>query len=328
MLPKPAAALFALALSAGAHAAVPRDTPQSAAAPAERAVSFVTLGTNSGPIPNPARAEPANLLRVGDQNILIDVGDGAAWQLAKAGVPLNAVRAIVISHLHFDHTGGLFALISQRYQMLEPSTLTIYGPPGTKALVETLVAAIAASSRGGNNMRAFMPGDPGSNLEVVELADGAQFAIGAVAVTAVRNTHFVATRGGDADDALSFAYRFVAGGKAIVYTGDTGPSEAVTRLAQGADLLVSEIMDPDIALAKVFAARPEAPAPLRQMIGEHFRREHMSPTEVGLMAKRAGVKRLVLTHDALPDEAIDGARAQIAAHYDGPVVFANDLDSF
>ncbi|MDG2535173.1 MBL fold metallo-hydrolase [Sphingomonas sp. HITSZ_GF] len=295
---------------------------------AAQEASFVTLGTNSGPIPNPKRAEPANLLRFGDQDILIDAGDGAAWQLAKAGVPLKNLHAILISHLHFDHTGGLFALISQRYQMLEPSPFTVYGPPGTKALVDGIVATITASSKGGNNMRAFMPGAAGGNVTVVELADGASFDLGAVKVRAVRNTHFVATPGGDTPDALSFAYRFDMGGKAIVYTGDTGASDAVTALAKGADLLVSEIMDPDIALAKVFAGTPNAPQQIKDMIAEHFRREHVSPLEAGLMASRAGVKQLVLTHNALPDDAIEGARASIAKNYKGPVTFAQDLDKF
>ncbi|WP_109808980.1 MBL fold metallo-hydrolase [Sphingosinithalassobacter portus] len=320
MRTKLAVALLPLMLGAETASAPP-------AAPAQD-VRFVTLGTNSGPIPNPERAEPANLLKVGDRNILIDAGDGAAWQLAKAGVHLPEIHTIFISHLHFDHTGGLFALISQRYQMLEPSPLAIYGPPGTKALVDDLVAAIMASSMGGNNMRAFMPGDPAANLHVTELTDGAEVALGDVKVKAVRNTHYVATPGGDAPDALSFAYRFDTPHRSVVFTGDTGPSEAVEQLAKGADLLVAEVMDPDISLVSIFADNPDTPMMIRDMIADHFRREHLSPQEVGEMARRAGVKQLVLTHDAIPDDDIPAARETIAKYYAGPFAFANDLDSF
>jgi ribonuclease BN (tRNA processing enzyme) len=303
--------------------------PPAAAKPAAApANAFVTLGTNSGPIPNPKRAEPSNLLRAGEQNILIDVGDGVAWQAAKAGVSLRDVHDILISHLHFDHTGGLFAVISQRFQMIESTPLTIHGPPGTKALVDSLVAAVAGSAQGGNNMRGFVPGGPGDNIQVVELADGARFALGDVKVTAVRNSHFSATKGGDAPDALSFAFRFDLPGRSIVYTGDTGASAAVEALAKGADVLVCEIMDPDIAFKQVFARTPDAPAPIKAMIAEHFHKEHVSPEEAGLMASRAGVKRLVLTHIALPDEAIAGAHAAIARNYKGPIAFAADLDRF
>lgn len=296
--------------------------------PAEQSVTFTTLGTNSGPIPNPRRAEPSNLLRVGSQHILVDAGDGAAWQLSKAGSSLRDVRAILISHLHFDHTGGLFAVLSQRYQMIEPSGLAIYGPPGTEALVQALITAINHSVEGASNMRGFARGTPGENIRVIELGDGTQFALGDVKVTAVRNTHFVASKGGDDPRSLSLSFRFDAPGRSIVYTGDTGPSPAVEELARGADLLFCEIMDPELALKRVGLRQPDASPQVKEMISAHFHREHMSPSEAGLLASRAGVKQLILTHNALPDDAITGAGKIIASHYQGPFEFAEDLDRF
>jgi ribonuclease BN (tRNA processing enzyme) len=62
-------------------------------------------------------------------------------------------------------------------------------------------------------------------------------------VTAVENTHFQFKEGSPAYGKFkSYAYRFRAGEKSIVFTGDTGPSEAVTNLAKGADILVSEAL--------------------------------------------------------------------------------------
>jgi ribonuclease BN (tRNA processing enzyme) len=80
------------------------------AAPSERD-TFITLGTHGGPLPNAKRSEPANALVVDRAVYLVDAGDGAADQLAKAGLSLQALRAVFISHLHFDHTGGLFAVL-------------------------------------------------------------------------------------------------------------------------------------------------------------------------------------------------------------------------
>lgn len=291
-------------------------------------VTFVTLGTNSGPIPNPRRAEPANLLRADGRSILIDSGDGAAGQLGKAGTDLGEIDTILISHLHFDHTGGLFAVLGQRFQTLNSSPVTIYGPIGTKAVVDGLVSAMTASARGAMNMRARMAGGPGDNVRVVELSDGAAFSIGAIKVTAAVNSHFSATPGSEETKRASLSYRFDTADRSIVYTGDTGPSENVERLAKGADLLVSEIMDPDEAIARRKAEKPGTPDAVWQMVSEHFHREHLSPTEVGLMASRAGVKSLVLTHNALPFELLPQARKQIAVHYKGAIRFANDLDKF
>src|SRR5690606_21667302 len=110
--------------------------------------------------PQERRAQPANLLVEGDQGILIDVGDGAAQQLGKIGVPLENVQTLFISHLHFDHTGGLFALLARRFQTLVPGKLTIYGPPGTQATVDGLIAAMAPAVTAQSNIRARAPAPP------------------------------------------------------------------------------------------------------------------------------------------------------------------------
>ena len=67
---------------------------------------FVTLGTMGGPLPHAARSQPANVL-VSDGNVyVIDAGDGAAGQLAQAGIALGDVDGIFLSHLHGDHLEG------------------------------------------------------------------------------------------------------------------------------------------------------------------------------------------------------------------------------
>lgn len=126
----------------------------------------------------------------------------------------------------------------------------------------------------------------------------------------------------------TLAFRFDTPGKSIVFTGDTGPSPAVEKLAENVDLLFSEIMDPDAALAELKAARPDMPAPALAAIEAHFRAQHLSPIEVGLMAKRAGAKTLVLVHNAVADDALAAARARIGENFSGTVIFARDLDRF
>lgn len=302
-------------------------TPAVAQTPSGSA--FYTLGTGSGPRPKIKRAQPANLLMVGDQGILIDVGDGAAEQLGKIDVPMEKVPTVFISHLHFDHTGGLFALISRRFQVLVPGVLTIYGPPGTKATVDGLIAAMNPAVTAQSNIRARAPVPPADTVKVIEIGDGWTGKVGNVTVTAASNSHYILQPDGPGSSKHdTYAFRFDVPGRSIVYTGDTGPSAAIEKLAKGADVLFSEIMDPDEGLADLKAARPDIPPMALKAIEAHFRNQHLAPVDAGLMASRAGVKALVLTHNAVSDAGLAKAKAEIAANYKGPITFANDLDKF
>lgn len=298
-----------------------------AAGPARTGTVFTTLGTGAGPTLQARRAQPANLLQAGDETILIDCGDGATSQLGKAGVPLVQVRTLFISHLHFDHIGGLFGLLSRRFQLLTPGTLTIYGPAGTKAVVDGMIGAMTPALAAWSGMRSQAGGGPGAGIGVVELHDGWTGRIGQVRVTAASNTHYATMAAGPAKGE-TYALRFDAPDRSIVYTGDTGPSPAVERLAENADDMVAEVMDAERMIADMRRSRPDVPAAVLAAVAAHHRQEHLSPEQAGLMAAHAKVKRLILTHDALPDSALDDARRAIARDFSGPVTFADDLQRF
>ncbi|WP_395336367.1 MBL fold metallo-hydrolase [Novosphingobium sp. BL-8H] len=299
------------------------------AAMAQEPVRWTTLGTNAGPIPNAQRSEPANLLRIGKHLVLVDVGDGAVEQLGKAKIPFEQVDTLFISHNHFDHVGGLFALLGRRYQVVAPNVLTIYGPPGTRAIVDGLVAAVTSAAEAGSVVRAPGRRAPADSVKVIEIADGQTVALDGGRVTAVANTHYATLSAGTSGTPpQSLSLRFDLPGRAIVYTGDTGPSAKVEQLAVGADLLVSEIIDPDAALARIHNARPDIDAATLKLVDAHYRAEHLTPEAVGELAGRAKVKALVITHNPIDAAGLDAARGKIAAAYHGPITFASDLDSF
>jgi len=310
-----------LALSACAALGTP-----ALAAPAPATLSFTTLGTNSGPIPRKDRSEPANLIRYGDQLILADVGDGAAEQLAKAGVGIDQVQTVLISHLHFDHTGGLFAFLALRYQTSGPNPVTIYGPPGTAETVKRLYAAMEHGGHAIQTMR--MSGGPDAGVKVVEIQDGATFNAGDVKITATENSHYVTLKPGADPRPVSLSLRFDAPGRSILYTGDTGPSPKVEQACKGVDLLVSEMMDPGLAIARIKVTRPGGPPAIYDLVEDHFRREHLSPTEVGKLATACGAKTVAVTHNSLERDGLDGARKGIAAQFKGKVLLAEDLQAF
>jgi ribonuclease BN (tRNA processing enzyme) len=160
---------------------------------------FITLGTHGGPVSDRNRSQPANALLVGQAVYLVDTGDGAVQQLARAGLSLAAVRGVFISHIHIDHTGGLFAVLGLRHQMGSTGKLTVYGPPGIKAMVEGLLAAIVPEAQSGYGV----PGEdyvpPQNTVEVVEVRDGAQIKLQDLSVRVAENSHYSFAKGSDMD---------------------------------------------------------------------------------------------------------------------------------
>ena len=319
-------AMTALALSAVAISSFP-----ALAATSCPALRWTTLGTAGGPVPTAERSEPANLLTIGERRILVDTGDGTVDQLARIGLDLGAVDTVFISHNHLDHTGGLAAVIGLRWMNQFAGVLTVYGPVGTRAVVEGIVASMATPGSIGFGL-GTPPPRPADSVRVIELADGQSLDLGAGAgVKVAANSHFDHDGKPDPDNA-SLSYRFVLGTRSITYTGDTGPSAAVTALAKGSDMFVSEVIALDALLGEIRARRKDASPEMLAGMERHLSTHHLRPEAVGEIAAQAGVGRVVLTHFAVPPGPLPqfepAIRAGIAARYHGAVDLARDLQSF
>ena len=300
-------------------------------AAADHTTRLILLGTAAGPIPRALRSQPANVLIVDGRPYLIDAGDGVARQLVMAGFEPADVRHIFITHHHIDHNADLGALISfdwiEDYQRNAASAppVQIYGPPSTTFLVQAALDYLSVSER------IFSAGMPifaaKSRFQAHDIDhDGVVYTDDRVRVTAAENTHFhqpssSPTYGKD----RSYSYRFDTPGRSVVFTGDTGPSEAVTKLAEGADVLVTEIEDIE-TMMKITTGKltkPQADA-----FREHLEQEHLTPEAVGKMAAAAHVKSVVLTHFTPDEDAPTDASSftkGIRKYYNGPVMAGRDL---
>jgi ribonuclease BN (tRNA processing enzyme) len=294
---------------------------------------FITLGTAGGPNAEVTRSQPANALVIGNDVYLVDAGDGAIGQSTKAGFRTERLKGLFISHLHFDHTGGVLALLGLRLQLNPQQALEIYGPPGTRDFIEGLVAGMAPAMEAAYGL-------PGQTWPVqhtiTELTHGAEVQLAGATVRVAENTHYIIEGADesdlpDADGYVSLSYRFDLAERSIVYTGDTGPSKAVEELATGADILVSEMMDVPLVLEDIKRINPNMPPQLLAGVAAHLNPHHLTPQQVGELATAAGVKELVITH-FVPSvtSPIDERkyRNMIREHFDGEIIFASDLDRF
>lgn len=293
---------------------------------------LITLGTRSGPTPMIGRAQSSNLLVVNGAQYLIDAGDGVTRRLIRLGTNFRTIEDVFITHPHSDHTGGLGALMGLIYDMTRTKPVNIYGPPGTAASVQGLLQFLTVSSE--------IRISDGTNATVVsKLFSGHDTGVGTifqdanVRVTAVENTHFHFPPGSPGYGKYkSYSYRFDTPDRSVVFTGDTGPSDAVTQLAKGADMLVSEATNPidEFKEGLIKSGRWPAMTPEEQagMIRHHIE-EHLLPEEIGKMAAGAGVKTVVLTHlQPSPNNDYGRYVELVKKSFSGQILVAKDLMEF
>lgn len=301
------------------------------AQPAAAQVRLIMLGTRAGEFPAPYRAQTSYALVVGQDIYLIDAGDGALRRLAEAGLTIRNIAGIFITHLHDDHTSGLPALLSVEWQFHREKRVEIYGPPQTEGLVNAALAfdKFNADTRIKDGTMTKPIGDLFAGYDV---APGTMFFHDAnISVSAVENSHYGNFHDADPGATKSYSYRVTTPAGVIVFTGDTGPSDAVTALAKGADVLVSEITELDkiIALRKADGSWATWTPSQRDSLVAHVKDEHSAPGVVAHVAGSGAVGAVILSHlppDLDPKDDYRWAAAAVKqAGYAGPVFVSQDL---
>lgn len=272
--------------------------------------AVVMLGTGT-PNADPDRSGPAVSIVRDGRAYLVDAGPGIVRRAAsavRAGITaLDApnLKVLFITHLHSDHTVGLPDLILSAWTLERTVPLEVFGPPGTRAMVDHLLAAYQADIR--NRVDGLEPANEiGYTVNVHEIAPGVVFDDGNVKVTAFAVPH--------GDWEVSFGYRFDSADRSIVVSGDTRASDAIVKACDGCDLLLHEVYSADR-----FKTRPVE-------WQRYHARAHTSTDELALLATRARPRQLVLYHQLYWGTDDAGLLAELRrAGYTAPALSARDL---
>ena len=275
---------------------------------------LILLGTKGGPrVSASGRRNAATLLLINGVPYLVDCGYGTTLQLLAAGVPLDTLRYILITHHHSDHTLDFGAIVYNAWATGLPIALDAFGPPGLVAMTDAFFRYMQVDI----DTRIADEGRPDPRKLVVahEIAGpGVVLRNDDVIVRALTVRHPPLKH--------AYALRFDANDRSVVVSGDTAPSSELADFAKGADVLVHEVM----YLPRLEGLIRRAPNATR--LRAHLLATHTVPEDIGRLATRAGVSTVVLSHlvpgddPSITDEQwSEGVRK----HYKGRIVVGKDL---
>src|SRR3954470_7286500 len=273
-------------LAAGAAAIAAALWPRSAPAQSAR-TRVILLGTGGGPRPRKESSASAQVILVNDTPYIVDCGNGVARQLAFAGVPLDKLRHVFLTHHHSDHNADYGNLILLGWTAGLRTRVDAWGPPPLQHMTDLFfqMNATDIDARTANEGR--VPLAP--LVHAHELREGG-------VVMQDDHVKVTATLAEHPPMVPSFAFRFDAADRSVVVSGDTARSDGVIKLAQGVDVLIHSAFYPP-AVDRLLARVANATA-LRQsiLLGQ------TSAEDAGRVAQAAGVKTLVLSHLIPPDD--------------------------
>jgi len=250
---------------------------------------FAFLGT-SGAVASAERDNTSLVVEADGVAILLDCGGSAVQRLRRLGLDPLTLTHVVVTHLHVDHAYGLPSVVRQSGLLGRRAPLTVVCRPEHVEPLRTVLTVFRLWDR--SDLFPIV-------LAGIALAPGAQAASGALTVTTTPNDH---------GPMPNFAVRVQGAGRALVYSSDTRPCDAVATLAHGADVLIHEA---------TFAERDRTP---------HRSETHASAADAGRVAAQAGVRRLILTHVGADYHDDPAALVREAAqHFAGAIEVAEEL---
>jgi ribonuclease BN (tRNA processing enzyme) len=273
---------------------------------------LVFLGTKGGPRVDVGPSNPANLLVVNDTPFVIDCGMGVSRQLVNAGVPLEQIRYIFITHHHSDHNLEYGNLVYNAWATGLSTPIHSFGPKGIEAMSKTYFELnkfdidTRIEDEGRPDLRKLLiPRDITEDGVVLQTED--------VKVTAFRTPHPPITD--------NFAYKFETADGTIVFSSDTNYNPKLAEFARGCDVLVHEALY--LPWVDRMVERTKNGATLKK----HLLDSHTLAEDVGRIADAAGVKVLVMSHLVPGDLAVtdEDWRSEAAKHFKGRIVVARDL---
>lgn len=267
---------------------------------------WICLGTGC-PVATPERMGSAYVVRADDTHILIDCGSGVSQRLVQASLSGSDIDALIITHYHSDHLVDFWQLIISSWHQGRTKPWAIYSTPQairhlqkqSEAYADEVALRIKHEHR---------PSTTGLTLEFHELSDK-PILFGNLAITPFQVDH--------APVIPAYGLVFEAYRKKLVFSGDTRPCSSLSHVLRQADILVQEVF--------IDREMQEIPGKRSAQTIQSVRSYHTTPHEAAGLAAEGKVDVLMLTHIVPPSANRTALVHEVAAHFSGPILIAEDL---
>jgi ribonuclease Z len=273
----------------------------------------VTLLGTGNPRPLPGRYGPSILVEAATTpptRILVDAGRGAAERLFTVGGRelLSGLDLVLLTHLHSDHVVGLPDLWLTGWLFGRSRPLVLRGPEGSAALMANLEKAFEFDVKTRRDVDERLPG-AGVVVDARDVAVDVAFEVSGVKITPFLVDH------GPVKPA--YGYRIDYAGRSVVLSGDTRYSENLIAHAKGCDVLVHEVVAPDVERRASVMRDPA----VTQRIIDH----HTTPEDAGRIFAAVKPRLAVYSHIVPSPTTAKDLEGPTRKTYAGPLLVGEDL---
>ncbi len=241
--------------------------------------------------------------------ILVDTGSGSSFNFERSGAKIDDLQAILFTHFHVDHSADFPAYVKGSFFTSRDEDLLIYGPdgndvmPSTTQFVNEVLGEKGVYKYLNNYIDPYQPSRYKIETTNVPLKQDQVFRY---ELSKDVNISAVAVHHGPL---AAIAWRVDAYGCSISFSGDmSNRYKTLVGLAKDSDILVAHNAIPEDARGVA-------------------RNLHMPPSEIGNIAKKADVKRLIISHRMQRTLGREqDTKKLIQNAFSGPIVFADDMD--
>lgn len=274
-------------------------------------VELQVLGSG-GPELDDGRASSSYLVWLdGRARALVDLGPGSSVNFGQAGGHLEDISVMMLTHLHVDHSAELPAFVKGAFFTQRQNDLTLLGPAGNDLMpsMEQFVSRLFGNEGAFSYLSNYVDPKQRSAFKLnaksvgLDLKEVTYYPVGREMILSAIPVHH--------GPIAAVAWRVDVAGCAITFSGDMNNDyQTLEKLALDSDILVMHNAVPESAKG----------------VAAHL---HMTPSQIGQIAELAKVKQLVMSHRMKRTIGKESdAEQKIKQSYQGPVLFADDLDRF